>query len=487
MNAMTIIGAGLNGLVILLMGWLGLSLLQRLTGAGDAFAGPGSRMMRWSVTWLLGMAMAAAAAQGWLVVKLLTPWPLWVVDVGVICLLVIAWRWFKARRGLEAGDAPAAAPQQLGDGVIGWLLHGWALVLGAAALGLAVMNYSRRVWGDWDAVMIWNARARFLDRAGSDWLLAFKLPVIHPDYPLFLPLSVMRGWQAMPGEHPLASMLVSLAFFVLAGTLLWATLAMGFGRRLASLGVIVLLSNILFLNYGSLQLADVPLAVCFMGSWAMIAMAMDRQSRNQPAALWWVLAGVMLSCTAWVKNEGLLMLLASGAGLLVTHHPQQWIGRASSPTVGRWRAGILVLAGAMPVGVMILGAKLLLAGSNDLVRHQTAAAAMLAKLTDVSRHATIAQSLAEQLRINPTLWGMAGVVALGLLCTTRRSWRFGAPLGLACAMLLTAAGYWLVYVLTHHDLPWHLQTSLSRLLVHFWPALVLWTMMQAGLLMRETR
>jgi hypothetical protein len=50
-----------------------------------------------------------------------------------------------------------------------------------------------------------------------------------------------------------------------------------------------------------------------------------------------------------------------------------------------------------------------------------------------------------------------------------RAWVFGVPL------LVTAGGYYAVYLLTPWDLAWHLDTSLVRLLLQLWPAgLLLW-------------
>ena len=43
------------------------------------------------------------------------------------------------------------------------------------------------------------------------------------------------------------------------------------------------------------------------------------------------------------------------------------------------------------------------------------------------------------------------------------------------ALLLAFAGYWFVFVGTHHDLEWHLKTAASRVYSHLWPALFLWT------------
>ena len=38
---------------------------------------------------------------------------------------------------------------------------------------------------------------------------------------------------------------------------------------------------------------------------------------------------------------------------------------------------------------------------------------------------------------------------------------------------MVLAGYYAVYILTPMDLQWHLDSSLERLLMHFWPSALL--------------
>jgi hypothetical protein len=40
----------------------------------------------------------------------------------------------------------------------------------------------------------------------------------------------------------------------------------------------------------------------------------------------------------------------------------------------------------------------------------------------------------------------------------------------APALALMAAGYAFIYLITPHDLEWHMRTSLSRLILHLWPS-----------------
>ncbi len=40
-------------------------------------------------------------------------------------------------------------------------------------------------------------------------------------------------------------------------------------------------------------------------------------------------------------------------------------------------------------------------------------------------------------------------------------------------VLITALSYYVVYLITPHDLGWHLKTSADRLFMHLWPSWVL--------------
>jgi hypothetical protein len=99
-------------------------------------------------------------------------------------------------------DRAAPPPPHLGG--LRWLCIGLAaLVLVAALLDLGALlaMQARKPHGTFDAFGIWNARARFLARAGSDWGRAFLVDArSHPDYPLLQPLTVARFWACLGGE-----------------------------------------------------------------------------------------------------------------------------------------------------------------------------------------------------------------------------------------------------------------------------------------------
>ena len=63
--------------------------------------------------------------------------------------------------------------------------------------GLFLEHSIRYPDGGWDAVAIWNLRARALFAAPQQPGLVFspELPAQHPDYPILLPALVAHGWR----------------------------------------------------------------------------------------------------------------------------------------------------------------------------------------------------------------------------------------------------------------------------------------------------
>ena len=177
-------------------------------------------------------------------------------------------------------------------------------LMSAAAFALASACWPH---GDWDAWATWNLHARFLYRGGEQWTSFFSEPLLrgsHPDYPLLLPVSVMRSW-VFAGETIAGPILV--AFLFLAGTslLLFSGLALLHGKLRASLATIVLASTPFFTGYAASQYADGPLAFFYLATLVLLCLA-DREREGGHGLL--ALAGLACGMAAWTKNEGLLFM-----------------------------------------------------------------------------------------------------------------------------------------------------------------------------------
>ncbi len=126
--------------------------------------------------------------------------------------------------------------------------------------------------GKWDAWWIWNFHARFIFRSAEHWRKMFTgaLDWTHLDYPLLLPLSIVRSWRYMGGESLYASILPAFLFTFITVGLIWAALSILRGRNQGYLGGLVLMGSPFFIVLGASQFADIPLAFFFLLTFVFI-------------------------------------------------------------------------------------------------------------------------------------------------------------------------------------------------------------------------
>lgn len=313
--------------------------------------------------------------------------------------------------------------------------------------------------GRWDAYSIWNLRARFMARGGSQWQAAFdrELTYAHVDYPLLLPAAVANAWNALGHESTLAPRAIALAFTFAGFSLLVGGLAVTRDVSVACLAGLALLAGNNWIDQGWSQYADVPLASFILAT--LVLLAINDQAPLERRGLL-VLAGLTAGCAAWTKNEGCLFLVCLvfarcsmgllNGGVRSLLRDCGWMGR-----------------GLAPVLAVLLLFKLYYAGSNDLVENQSLHTS-LARLSDISRYRTIGQHLAAclvQVPI-PVLLGL-GAAGCGLRPAAILQREVASP---TLCLITMCCGYSIVYLTTPHDLAWHLRTSLDRVVLHIYPA-----------------
>ena len=425
-------------------------LLMRLSGERHGFlthlpTAAGLGLGTSSVVWWASMLLPLAS---WNAVTAIdaTVWAL-------ACLVV----WRVAR-------SPAARNE---DGPSRWAAR-WAPqpLLFVALAGAGVYFVAASVaapHGIWDAWAIWNARARFLFRGYPDvWMQAFSpaLDWSHPDYPLLVPVSVARAWAYIGGERVTVPILLAATFC--AGIV--ATAAVSVSRSATAwrgvLTAVMILASPAFLANTVAQCADIPLGFYILTTCVLIGRATEVDSRPG----WWAVAGVAAGLAAWTKNEGLVF-----AGIVLV------LCAAWSYRSNRWRglARIAPLfAGAAPILAALVVFKLFFAPPNDVIRAQSIGH-VLSNLGDVHRIEIVTAAVGKELWFGgASRVGVLPILAMFVLAAgIRRPVPIGPRLGLACAGTLIAADI-LAYILTPHDLAWQLRTSLDRVIVQVFPAIV---------------
>jgi hypothetical protein len=378
------------------------------------------------------------------------------VLAGVEIVMLAVLGWVVQRRRGGAGVPPGAATGS--PTFPSWLpATGLIVMLGlfaAAFVHVTELNPQ----GGWDAFSIWNLRARFLLHSATWKFAVTPHPVgTHMEYPLLLSSLVARAWKYAGVPSGLEPAAIALLFSAALVVLLVSSLALVRGTSLALLAGVVLLANPSFLNQAPLQYADIPLAYFFLGAMALIACGGGSPRR----ARWLSLAGVFGGFAAWTKNEGVLMVVALAAALLVS----AW--RAAG-----WRSAIreagLFLLGALPGLLLAVWFKVVFAPSDPMAGQISAG--LGPKLFNGGRWLQIAGGFLRQafeLYLVPLVLLAA---ACGLLRLRPRQERTLAPVA---AVLVVLAGYFAIFLVTTYDLEWLFASALDRLYLHVWPAMVL--------------
>ncbi|MEK7374182.1 MAG: glycosyltransferase family 39 protein [Thermodesulfobacteriota bacterium] len=362
----------------------------------------------------------------------------------------------------------------------------FSIELIASLLSFAIA-FLKEPHGRWDAWLIWNMHARFLFRSGEEWRSVFAsgLDWSHWDYPLLLPLSIVRSWNYMGGESRNVPALMGLLFTCLILGLLLCSLSLLRSRAQGYLAPLILMGTPFFIALGASQFADIPFAFFILATLVMLFFQ-RRSPGNHAGPL--ILAGIAAGLCAWTKNEGLLFVPIVTVSLA-----------GAAAYTGGWRQSFKrtgwFLAGALPVLLIVLYFKTRLSPANDLVAGFSLAAAS-AKLLDPGRYAEIARAffitgisftqglidVRVGMHLNPGAVNILLLVVYLLLTGIKIDEKDRVCLfQTAAVLLLMLAGYFFVYVMTPLDLNYHLMTSLNRLFLQLWPSAVFLFFMAAGL------
>jgi 4-amino-4-deoxy-L-arabinose transferase-like glycosyltransferase len=308
------------------------------------------------------------------------------------------------------------------------------------------------------------------------------------DYPLLLPLSIVRSWSYMGGENSLIPALIAFVFTFLTLGLLVAALALLKGRAPGYLAAMILMGSPFFIFMGASQFADIPFAFFMLATLVMLLIGMREENPAGPL----ILAGIAAGLCAWTKNEGLLFVAIVAGSFLLT--PLFTGGRR--PALRRIGP---FLAGALPILLMVLYFKTSLAPAGYLVSGFTLSA-LSEKWSDWGRYAEIARAffitgisftqglidVRVGMHLNPGAVNILLLIGYLFLAGVRidRRDRTGV-IQSATILCLMAAGYFFIYVLTPLDLGYHLATSLNRLFLQLWPGVIFLLFMAAGTLEEE--
>lgn len=346
----------------------------------------------------------------------------------------------------------------------------WAsLMISIFTLGLMALQSP---YGGQDALAIWNLRARILLKGQGGWLQDLTTIGHHPDYPLLLPSLVARSWSYFGRSAWWIPFLIQGFFIYSAILCLTAVIANLRGARLGLLAGWVLVGTPFFLRESAGLQADVAAAYYLLAALALIGLKeCQYPDRFGPEAA----AGMMAVLAAWTKNEGILFLVVLLLVRVLMLYRRSGL-KAALHSLPALAMGIL------PVMVLLAYFKLYIAPNNDLISGQDVPST-LARISHLSRYGQISAAFftgmlaLDRWQVYPPLLAAYMKVA-GI--TRRPAGRFAGLTALA-VVFTALCGFFCVYLVTPHDLHWHLRTALHRLLLQVWPA----TLLMVFLLIRQ--
>lgn len=421
----------------------------------------------WLKQWLglgTGLGFTSLIFFTWRLISGLEGRAYFLAELALVAGLGFIWLISRRRVKEEVTLSPPSDQARLPAGWT-WLLN-LSLALAALLAGLAFL-FGMLVFphGGWDAWAIWNLAARYLFAGRTEWRLLFDPALFHSDYPLLLGSSVARLWTYRSRVDFIApaviAFLLSLATFGLLLSLASLTRG-GVASRLAGLA---LFGSSTMLVIAPTQCADIPLGYYLLGALGCLSLY-----QKIPKSGFLAFAGILLGAGAWTKNEGWLLIIAV---LLGWSAARLIFDRKFFFTRGRLREAGWLLIGLIPVIVFPLIQKWFLAPPNDIIAGQ--GAETLARIGDPARWLEIGRRFVAMLfSLEPKYSAPLGLLVVLVAIFGIREKAFSRPDVWTNLITLGAAisGYFLVYLISPHNLSWHLSTSLFRLYSQLWPAAV---------------
>ena len=341
---------------------------------------------------------------------------------------------------------------------IKWLRNIFLFLLLISLGSFLLKTFLQDPHGKWDAVDTWNFRARWLFRGGADWAYAFSLRAKDGlDYPLLLTVSIFRNWQIIGRDLILVPILMAGIFTFGSILILFSSLAMLRGRNQGYLAVIFLLLSTQFLNIGTYQYADVPLAFFMLGTVFLFCLKDRYPEISTPIVF---LAGLTVSCAAWTKNEGqLFLVLVIFIYFIARLRKNQW-----SRTLKEF---IVFVSGLAPVLGALIYFKINFALENTHIRVNPLNQ-LETYLFDIDRYVIVGSKWMNKfLTFNDgIIWLMAGYLLLsGFDRSDLLKNRLLSP---ALLLLLMMGGYFFIYIIYPGNLIDLLSASLRRIIIQLW-------------------
>jgi hypothetical protein len=342
----------------------------------------------------------------------------------------------------------------------GTRLCGWDYAL-LIAIGFEIAYAFFRAWirpmEAYDAVSIWGLKAKAIYLAGripTDFLQNPDYREFHQDYPLLVPLLESAVYQFLRTVNDTASKTLFPLFLLGCVTLFWVCLRRAGFPPSRALAFTFMMSSI---PYFASQATNgyVDGVVSFYFGAGSLYLYLWQRSRD-PLLL--VISAALTGFAALTKSEGILL---AGIQLLILG-----LTLASARDRALDRSQLKLFAAYLGILSAILLPWFLFKANLDLFNDMTSGAAF--RWRHIERLGAVLYFYQTQV-FGPRNWNLVWILFLGLLVWNGRGWLRSSARPLVLTVMLALVAYNGIYLVTPHDVMWHLRTSASRLLLHILP------------------
>lgn len=331
-------------------------------------------------------------------------------------------------------------------------LSGWFYLLNLYALLIYLKYFIYNPMGSWDGFRIWNTKTEFLFLNNPLWQNVFELPhfMSHNDYPLLLPASTARLWNYAGEPNLVINLTIGLFFTFGVVYLLFQALEYFKSKKIALVvGSAFMILNIFLVN-GASQCADIPLCYMYLACIVSLFLYFRKEKFS-----YIILSILFAALSAWTKNEGMMFLAAYGFVILC------WLFGTK-----KYKKAVMAGITALIPAAAIIFFKKFAHNPNDLI-----AGIFILKtyhfIFDFHRYAVILKSFVSMFLLNFTI-----LISLVLLCIKgfKIKEKNKTPFILSTVVfVLCSIGYFLIYLLSPHDIKWLVDNSIDRIMLQLLP------------------
>lgn len=303
--------------------------------------------------------------------------------------------------------------------------------------------------GTCDAFYMWNYKAKFLAyNLPGYWINIFSNHLIdsHQDYPMNLPCIIARMFVYNGSSNDIIPNILAIVFTISCFILVFLYLKKTKNYNIAIISLCILSSSEEFIFYGVWQCADIVLAL-----YILIAIYEFSLWINSEKAVFPAISFCFASIAFWTKNEGILFFILFIISYIIIVKKKHYNLRLFN-----------ILLYSIPVLLALSIQYSLLVVSNDLAN---GIFNRLSGIFDKERYDYILYFSLSFLKKNIWLFVLP-------ICFFISDKRFITHKYIIIIPIIAVLCYCFVYLITPHDVYWHIRNSFYRIMQHYIPAVL---------------